>query len=70
MVAAFGLPVQKRIEGHHVLDFHRRDAEGRRDGGYRLVGEISEAMLNRLDNIQEPAAVRPELFDGGAGHLR
>ncbi len=70
MKAALGLPIQKRVKGHHILDFHGMNAKGRRDRADRRVRDVTQTMLNRLDDIHEPGAVCSEFRNGGVDRRR
>ena len=65
MKAALWSPVQEGIERHHVLDLHAVDAETLRDTADRLVGQVTEAILNGLHDIHQTAAVGAKFLDQG-----
>ena len=46
------------------------DPEARRNRVDRRVVDLAQAALNRLDDIHEPSAVRPEFLDDGVDYRR
>ena len=55
--------IEEGIEGNHVLDFDGVDTESGCNCLDCIVTDMTEALLNRVDNIHEAGTVGPEFLD-------